>query len=101
MADEIRAGREDTYHVFKSLQYSLYLTLFISVIGGGCFLMSSLFLVKDKKAAYAANRGGFHDLLLCFSPLASHFMLRRLINHFMANTKDTLLNAHVSQFMFH
>lgn len=57
MADEIRAGKEDTYHVFKSLQYSLYVTLFVSLLGGGCFLMSSLFLVKDKKAADDVNRG--------------------------------------------
>jgi len=42
---------------YASLQHSLYLTLFISVVGGGFFLATSLFIAKDKKNAELITKG--------------------------------------------
>ena len=60
MSDALRGGREEKYYTFQSLQYSLFVTLFITVIGGGFFLFCSLYIAKDKADADAATKGMIH-----------------------------------------
>ncbi|XP_076453086.1 protein spinster homolog 1-like isoform X2 [Babylonia areolata] len=42
---------------FMSLQYALYITCFICVIGGGFYLATAIFIERDKKAAELQTRG--------------------------------------------
>lgn len=41
-------NHDTTYTQFYALQYALYMTAFIAVIGGGFFLACSLFVLQDK-----------------------------------------------------
>ncbi|XP_067932098.1 protein spinster homolog 3-like [Watersipora subatra] len=52
----LRGDRDGGYYVFQSLQYSLFVSLFITVIGGSLFLACSFYIVKDKEAAEAATK---------------------------------------------
>lgn len=59
ISDRIRgSGDSDADHA-KSMEYSLLMTTFISVLGGFCFIMCSLYLVKDREAAEEYTR--VHD----------------------------------------
>ena len=50
MSDALTAGMPDTYYSkFRGLQISIYTTLFAAVLGGGGFLVASIFLAYDKK----------------------------------------------------
>ncbi|XP_006819050.1 protein spinster homolog 1-like [Saccoglossus kowalevskii] len=52
ISDFIRHGEQDTaFTQFYSLQYALYLNCFIAVLGGGCYLAVSLYIVYDKAKA--------------------------------------------------
>ncbi|XP_014679784.1 PREDICTED: protein spinster homolog 1-like, partial [Priapulus caudatus] len=51
-------GNEDTiYTKFHSLQYALYSTAFIAVLGGGFFLACSLYVVQDRAKVDAILKG--------------------------------------------
>lgn len=50
IADSLLEGRPDTYmNRYLAYQRSMYITLFACVVGGGGFLMASLYVVEDKK----------------------------------------------------
>ena len=46
---------------FLSLQWSLYICCFVSVIGGGFFLATAFFIVEDRARAEKAVRGKDND----------------------------------------
>lgn len=46
---------------FIALQYSLYMCCFVCVIGGGFFLATALFIVKDRAATEKAIKQGIAD----------------------------------------
>ncbi|XP_033112125.1 protein spinster homolog 1-like [Anneissia japonica] len=50
ISDCIRRNMDmsDEYEQFYSLQYSLYITTFITVLGGGAFLFNALYIEQDK-----------------------------------------------------
>lgn len=41
-------GNPSDYIDFKSLQYALFLTCFVEVIGGVFFLLTAIYIVRDK-----------------------------------------------------
>jgi len=41
--------RGDAYVEFQSLQYSLYTTVIIQILGGVCFLVTAMYIVNDKR----------------------------------------------------
>ena len=47
----------DPYVEFKSLQYSLFITSFVEVIGGLFFLMTAWYIISDKMKADKAIAG--------------------------------------------
>ncbi|GAB6030025.1 hypothetical protein CHUAL_005712 [Chamberlinius hualienensis] len=42
---------------YHSLEYALFITCFVNVLGGLCFLITALYVVKDKAAADLAIKG--------------------------------------------
>ena len=42
---------------FQTLQYALYVTPFVCVLGGGLFLATALFIEKDRKKAEQITKG--------------------------------------------
>jgi ABC-type sulfate transport system permease component len=45
---------------FHSLQYSLFMTCFVEVIGGFFFLFTALYITRDKRQAERAITGTIH-----------------------------------------
>ena len=45
------------YVQFAALQYALYITTFVCVIGGGFYLATAIFIERDKKAAQKEIKG--------------------------------------------
>lgn len=41
--------QKDNLVQFKSLQYALFITCFVEIIGGVFFLITSLYILDDKK----------------------------------------------------
>ena len=41
---------------YFALQHASYITTFVAVLGGACFLVTSFYLVQDRKAAVDATR---------------------------------------------
>lgn len=83
MSDKIRGDRlKESYYGFQSLQYSLFVTLFITILGGGFFLICSLYVVQDKKDADAATKGKIgaylHRLLSTISLQPTYFSILEL-----------------------
>ena len=49
---------------YLSLQCALYMCSFVAVIGGGFFLLTSLYIQRDKaKIQATANRKHFHNII--------------------------------------
>ncbi|KAG1714264.1 Protein spinster 1 [Nymphon striatum] len=66
ISDAIKSGDTATHTVkFKSLQYAMFLTTFVSVIGGLCFLFSALYIVRDKNRAMKLTQGKFNFFFVC------------------------------------
>ncbi|XP_063791423.1 protein spinster homolog 1 [Pseudophryne corroboree] len=58
ISDKIRSGKPDsTLLKFRSLEYALMLCAFVGVIGGAFFLVTALFIVKDRKKAEMFSQG--------------------------------------------
>lgn len=58
ISDQIRAVRPDSYlSEFRSLEYSLMICSFISVIGGAFFLATAVFIESDRKKAELQIKG--------------------------------------------
>lgn len=56
------------YVDFKALQYALFATIFIEVLGGIFFLINSFFIVEDRQKVDMAVKGEQYvcNHLLCF-----------------------------------
>lgn len=63
ISSALRAGRPDTYlQRFLSLQQSFLCCAFVVALGGGCFLLTALYLERDQAQAQKPGTG---TLLLC------------------------------------
>lgn len=51
---------------FRALQYALFVTCFVEVIGGGFFLMTTKYIIKDKQKVDRAIAGMEHGNILNF-----------------------------------
>ena len=51
MSDAIKISDNIAMQKFMSLQYALYMTCFVSVLGGGFFLATALFVEEDRAKA--------------------------------------------------
>lgn len=56
ISDQIRGSRVSDADRARSMEYSLLMTTFISVLGGLCFIICSWYLVKDREAAEECTR---------------------------------------------
>jgi len=50
-------GRRDLFVEFLSLQYSLYMSCFVCVLGGAFFLATALFIQRDREQAEKMIKG--------------------------------------------
>ncbi|XP_067393979.1 protein spinster homolog 3 [Emydura macquarii macquarii] len=58
ISDVIQTSQTDSHQgAFRSLQYSFILCAFIGVLGGGFFLLTSLYIEEDRKEAQQLCRG--------------------------------------------
>ena len=48
----------DTYTRFKSMQYALFITMFVEVLGGVFFLINAAYIVRDRERARRLMAGG-------------------------------------------
>ena len=51
ISDSIKGSDQSSLKAFMSLQYSLYITCFVCVIGGAFFLVAAVFIIGDKAKA--------------------------------------------------
>jgi hypothetical protein len=73
--------RRDNLVEFISLQYALYVSCFVCVLGGALFLATALFIQQDRQQTELAIKGlmvfalfieyRFHAAYIAFSPPAS------------------------------
>ncbi|XP_069459273.1 protein spinster homolog 3 isoform X2 [Ovis canadensis] len=62
ISSALRAGRPDTYlQRFLSLQQSFLCCAFIIALGGGCFLLTALYLERDQAQAQKSGTGIFES----------------------------------------
>ena len=61
ISDRIRGSGESSKDHAQSMEYSLLMTTFISVIGGFCFIMCSVYLVEDREKAEQHTRSEDDD----------------------------------------
>ncbi|XP_067135266.1 protein spinster homolog 1 isoform X2 [Centruroides vittatus] len=55
ISDHLNSGQKSTtFMKYHNLQYSLYVTAFILILGGLCFLMTACYIVQDKKKCIRA-----------------------------------------------
>ena len=59
-------GRHDLFVEYLSLQYSLYMSCFVCVLGGAFFLATALFIQKDREQTEKLIKGLFDVFLICF-----------------------------------
>ncbi|KAG5203592.1 hypothetical protein JEQ12_003175 [Ovis aries] len=63
ISSALRAGRPDTYlQRFLSLQQSFLCCAFIIALGGGCFLLTALYLERDQAQAQKSGTGVLLDI---------------------------------------
>ncbi|KAJ7387334.1 Protein spinster 3 [Desmophyllum pertusum] len=73
ISDRIRgSGDSDKDHA-RSMEYSLLITTFICVLGGFCFIMCSLYLVKDREEAEDHTRTQEDDSSLLGSVASENY----------------------------
>jgi len=58
-------GRQDLFVEYLSLQYALYMSCFVCVLGGAFFLATALFIQRDREQTEKLLRGLF--VCCCFS----------------------------------
>lgn len=88
ISDRIRgSGDSDADHA-RSMEYSLLMTTAISIIGGFCFLMCSLYLVKDRDAAEEYTKAHDDDSSLLGSVASDHYAATGDENQALANDED-------------
>lgn len=55
----LTSSSDDDLNAFKALQYALFITCFVEVIGGLFFLVNALFIVEDREKVERAIHGKF------------------------------------------
>ena len=70
------------------MEYSLLMTTFISVLGGFCFIMCSLYLVKDREAAEEYTRTQEDTSSLLGSVTSDNYAATGDENQAVENTDD-------------
>ncbi|XP_037077335.1 protein spinster-like isoform X2 [Pollicipes pollicipes] len=58
MAAPVSDPDTDTYVSFKSMQYALFITMFVEVLGGLFFLINAAYIVRDRERARRLTAGG-------------------------------------------
>ena len=56
ISDQIRGNEKSDKAHATSMEYSLLMTTFISILGGFCFVMCAFYIVKDREKAEAHTR---------------------------------------------
>lgn len=54
---------------FQSLQYALFVTCFVEIIGGVFFLITSIYILSDKKKVEEAISGECYQFIHSFETL--------------------------------
>ena len=57
---DIHCKEDTTWDSYESLQYSLFSNSGVEIFGGLLFLLTAVFIVRDKLACEAAVSGDFH-----------------------------------------
>ena len=57
LASHFRGSTTDPYVQFVTLQYALYITAFVCVIGGGFYLATAIFIERDRSMAEKQTKG--------------------------------------------
>ena len=87
VSDQIRSNDSDADHA-RSMEYSLLMTSFISLLGGLCFLICSWYLVKDRDAAEEYTRTNEDDSSLLGSIAADNYLANGDENQALRNDED-------------
>uniref|UniRef100_UPI00358FB28F protein spinster homolog 1 n=1 Tax=Myxine glutinosa TaxID=7769 RepID=UPI00358FB28F len=62
ISDSIKRGKPDSYLLrFTSLEYALLMCVFVSVFGGSCFLINTLYIEQDRTKAERIVQGMASD----------------------------------------
>jgi hypothetical protein len=66
VADYQRSGITEPSHfdMYISRQYALYMTIFVAVVGGAFFLLTAIYVKKDRRRANQHMLGGKCLLML-------------------------------------
>ena len=59
LASHFRGSTTDPSVQFVTLQYALYITAFVCVIGGGFYLATAIFIERDRSVAEKQTKGNF------------------------------------------
>lgn len=52
-------SREDKLDEFHALQYALFITAFVEVLGGIFFLLSAIYIIRDKEEVERATNSKY------------------------------------------
>jgi len=63
-------GRHDIFVEFLSLQYALYMSCFVCVLGGAFFLATALFIQHDREQTDRMLKGLYPLVRMLWSPIA-------------------------------
>lgn len=88
ISDQIRGSRDSDVDRATSMEYSLLMTTFISVLGGLCFIICSLYLVKDREAAEEYTQANEDDSSLLGSVAADIYHTTGDENQALRNDED-------------
>lgn len=88
ISDQIRGSRVSDTDRARSMEYSLLMTTFISVLGGLCFIICSWYLVKDRDAAEEYTRANEDDSSLLGSITADTYLANGDENQVLRNDED-------------
>ena len=91
ISDQIRGSRDSDVDRARSMEYSLLMTTFISVLGGLCFIICSCYLVKDRETAEEYTRANEDDSSLLGSVAADIYHTAGDENQALRNDEDDKL----------
>ena len=95
-------GRQDLFVEYLSLQYALYMSCFVCVLGGAFFLATALFIQRDREQTEKLLRGLF---VCCYFSITAFSALMLLVgrqeehtvckNYFLVERDDCCLSTAV------
>lgn len=88
VSDLIRGSKTTDAARATSMEYSLLMTTFISVLGGFCFIMCSFYLEKDREKADEYNRTHDDESSLLSSVAADNYPSNCCGNQTLENDDD-------------